>query len=194
MPTGPAVRSWNGIDIPAPGPWAIDPDRSRVEFVIRYLVASRVRGRFQRFSGTIEVADGPEDTRLEVEIEADSVETRIRSLDRLLRSRRFLDPERFPVLRFRSTGLEVMGNTKFRIPGELTVRDVTHPVSLDARFSGFPGNPPRALFRASAEIDRTDFGITWHRLLEIQGWLVRRRMRVELEIEASRSPESDRRP
>jgi polyisoprenoid-binding protein YceI len=194
MPTGPAARSWNGIDIPAPGPWAIDPDRSRVEFVIRYLVSSRVRGRFQKFSGIIEVAERPEDTRLEVEIDAGSVQTRIRPLDRLLRSRRFLDPARFPILRFRSTRLQLIGDTRFQLPGEFTVRDVSRSVMLDVQFLGLHADPTVARFRGIAEIDRTDFGITWHRLLEIRGWLVRRRVRVELDIEASLLPESEGRP
>lgn len=178
------VRTWRGIEIPAPGRWVVDSSRSRVEFVIRYLLAARARVRFRRFAGSIDVADRPEDTKLTADVGADSVDTGIRALDRLLRSPRFLDPARFPIIRFRASRLEPTRGSRFVLHGELTVRDVTRPITLDVDYGGILPDPSRAVFRASSEVDRNEFRLTANRLLEIGGWLVRRRMRIDLRIEA----------
>ena len=103
-----------------------------------------------------------------------------------MRSADFLDVERFPEIRFRSTGLVLPGGTKFRVTGDLTIRDVTRPVVLDAEFEGVVKDPwgnTRAVFSAETEIDREDWGMNWNVALEAGGWLVSKELKVELEVE-----------
>jgi len=170
-----------------PGVWDIDPSHSNVEFAARHLF-SRVRGRFTEFAGTIEVGADPTQSAAEVTIQAVSIETNHDQRDEHLRSPEFLDAARFPALTFRSSGVrEFDGRQALRLDGDLTIRDVTKPVSLDVEFLGWSDDPwggKRAGFSARTEIDRDDFGANWNVVLETGGLLVGKRVQVELEIEA----------
>jgi polyisoprenoid-binding protein YceI len=170
-----------------PGVWEIDPSHSNVEFVARHL-CSRLRGRFTEFAGTIEVGADPMQSAAEVTIQAASIESNHDGRDERLRSADFLDTARFPALTFRSSGVrEFDGRQALRLDGDLTIRDVTKPVSLAVEFLGWSEDPwggRRAGFSARTEIDRDDFGANWNVVLETGGVLVGKRVQVELEIEA----------
>lgn len=174
--------------IPAAGTWVIDPVHSNLGFVARYLMVTKVRGHFNDFSGTIHIADGPELSSVEVTITAASIDTENEMRDNHLRSPDFLDVERFPTLQFKSTKVEQTGDNELRVIGDLTIRDVTRPVVLEATFEGatsdLMGNS-RVAFSATTEIDREDFGITWNQTLETGGVLVGRKIRIELETLAT---------
>jgi polyisoprenoid-binding protein YceI len=175
-----------------PGVWDIDPSHSSVEFVARHLI-SRVRGRFTDFAGTIEVGANPIQSVTEVTIQAVSIDTNNNERDEHMRGPEFLDAARFPLLTFRSSGTrDFDGRQALRLDGDLTIRDVTKPVSLDVEFLGCSDDPwggKRAGFSARTEIDRDDFGANWNVVLETGGLLVGKRVQVELEIEALlRSP------
>ncbi|MBN2623130.1 MAG: polyisoprenoid-binding protein, partial [Acidimicrobiales bacterium] len=157
------------------GTWDIDPSHSSVEFVARHLVA-RIRGRFADFTGTIEIGADPTDSAVEATIRAASLDTYVGPRDQNLRAAEYLDVERFPTLTFRSSAVHgVDGDRAFRLDGDLTIRDVTRPVSLDLEYLGCGDDPwggTRAGFSARTEIDRDDFGVRGNVVLETGGLLV----------------------
>jgi polyisoprenoid-binding protein YceI len=175
------------VSLPPAGTWAFDPNHTSVEFVARHML-SKVRGRFNAYEGAIVIAERPEDSSVVVEIDAASIETKSDIRDNHLRSPDFLDVERFPRLTFRSTEVRPTGRSAFRLVGDLTIRDVTRPVVLDAEFLGWgpgpqPDSPTKAFFSASTEIDREAWGLTWNVAVETGGWLVGRKVRIEIETE-----------
>ncbi len=140
----------NGVEAPAPGDWNIDPAHSELAFIARYLMVTKVRGGFTDFSGTLHIAEKPEESWVEITIKAASIDTGTPDRDKHLRSADFLDVERFPELRFKSTKVELTGGMNLTVTGDLTIRDVTKPVVLDAEFQGIARDPwggTRAAFR-----------------------------------------------
>jgi polyisoprenoid-binding protein YceI len=182
-----AIRTFEGFELPAPGDWQIDPVHTSVEFVARHLMVSKVRGRFTGLEGTIHVAGTPAESWVAVEIDPASVESGDEQRDAHLRSPDFFDVERYPEIRFRSTRLEGESPGHFLVHGDLTVRGVTRPVTLDVEYAGVKPDPwggLRAGFSATTEVDREDFGLTWNVALETGGVLVGKKARLEFEIEA----------
>lgn len=174
-----------------PATYQIDVSHSRLTFRIRHLV-SRVEGRFDRWSGTL-VSD-PTDFRsgrVEVEIETASISTGNAARDNDLRSGNFFQADSFPVIRFRSTGVEQQG-ARLQVHGELTIRGVTRPVTLEGEFLGrqATANEERLGFEAHTTIDRTDFGVSWNRAVEGGGVLLGDEVRIELTIAAVRELKS----
>ncbi|HXJ67019.1 MAG TPA: YceI family protein, partial [Actinomycetota bacterium] len=125
-----ATRVQGGIEIPAVGTWEVDPAHSRLGFVARHLMVTKVRGHFDVFGGTITVGERPEDSTVEVRVDTASITTGSADRDDHLRSGDFLEVERFPEMTFRSTKVERAGETGLRLEGELTVKDVTKPVTF----------------------------------------------------------------
>lgn len=171
----------------APGIWDIDRDHSNVEFVTRHLL-SRVRGRFTEFTGAINVDPDPARSFVEVAIQAASINTNHDERDAHLRNADFLDVERFPVLSFHSTSIgRPDADDRFRVIGDLTIRDVTRPFLLDAWYLGSSEDPwggTRAAFSARSEVDREDFGLSWNVVLETGSLLIGKKVQIEAEIEA----------
>ena len=181
------VRIIDGVEAPAPATWQIDPAHSELAFVARYLMVTKVRGVFREFSGTFHIEEKPEDSWAEVTIQAASIDTGTEDRDNHLRSADFLDVERFPELRFRSTKIELTGGMGLRVTGDLTIRDVTKSVVLDAEYQGMAKDPwggTRTAFSATTEINREDFGASWNVALEAGGWLVSKTIRIEIEAQA----------
>lgn len=183
------TKAPEGLDLPVAGTWDIDPSHSAVAFSARHLMVAKVRGRFAKFSGALHVDEVPERSWAEVEIEAASIDTGEPTRDAHLRSPDFLDVEHYPVLRFKTAGLERTAGAQFRLTGELTIREATHPIALDVTYEGATTDPwggTRAAFTATTEIDREEFGITWNQVLEAGGWVVGKKAKIEIEIEAIR--------
>ncbi|HEX9122702.1 MAG TPA: YceI family protein [Actinomycetota bacterium] len=181
-----ATREVQGVLLPAVGVWELDPQHTTVEWVARHML-TKVRGRFRTFSGAIEVAEVPERSKVQVDMDAASIDSSTPDRDTHLRSADFLDVERFPKLTFRSSKLRPTGQNTFDLEGELTIKDVTRPVTLQTEYLGLHDTPwgtKVAAFSAATEIDREDFGLTWNVAIETGGWLVARQVRIELEIEA----------
>jgi polyisoprenoid-binding protein YceI len=146
------------------GTWEIDPVHSEVSFVVRHMVVSKVRGRFDRFSGTIVTDEDLARSSVNVTIDATSINTNEPNRDNHVRSADFLDVENFPNITFRSTAVRSEGG-EFFIDGELTIRGATRLVTLDVEVNGFTPDPyggTRAGFSASTEIDRQDFGVSYN--------------------------------
>lgn len=183
------TRTVAGHPFPQPGTYAVDLSHSSVEAIARHLVVSKVRGRFSTFSGSITVGEGIEDSRVEVEIDASSIDTRSADRDAHLRSPDFLDVEQHPVLRFRSTSVEAGPGALWLVHGELEIRGVRRPVTLETVYEGTLANPwgqEVAVFSAKTEIDREDWGITWNAALETGGVLVGQKLKIEIELQAQK--------
>jgi polyisoprenoid-binding protein YceI len=181
-----AVREIEGITLPPAGTYAFDKGHTQVEFIGRHML-TKVRGRFTGFDGSITIGERPEDSRVEVEIEAASIQTNLEMRDNHLKSEDFLDVERFPELAFRSTEIRLTGGNSFLIVGDLTIRDVTREVVLDAVFEGWgPGaqGGVMAAFSATTEIEREDWDMTWNMAVETGGLLVGKTARIEISVEA----------
>jgi polyisoprenoid-binding protein YceI len=146
------------------GTWEIDPAHSEVSFVVRHLVVSKVRGRFDRFSGTIVTDQDLGRSSVTVVVDASSINTNEPNRDNHVRSADFLDVESFPDITFRSTAVRSDGG-RFYVDGELTIRGATRPVTLDVEVNGFTPDlrgGTRVGFSASTEINRADFGVSYN--------------------------------
>lgn len=190
MATQTATRTIDGVEAPRAGTWTIDAAHSSVEVIARHLMLAKVRGRFGSFAGEIVVGDTPEDSGVEVTIDAASIDTGEPKRDEHLRSPDFLDVENHPTLTFRSTEVRRTGERTLEVDGDLTIRGVVRPVTLDVEYLGVTQDPwgnTRAAFSATTEIDREEFGITWNQALETGGVMVGRKLKVELEVSAVHS-------
>jgi polyisoprenoid-binding protein YceI len=173
--------------LPTPGTWTFDKAHTRLEFVARHML-SKVRGRFTEFDGTVTIAERPEDSHVEVEMQAASLATDTSMRDDHLRSDDFLEVETYPTLTFRSTELRPTGENTFELVGDLTIKDITREVVLDAEFNGWgpgmtPDRPPLAAFSARTEINREDWDMTWNVAVETGGFLVSKKVQIEIETE-----------
>jgi polyisoprenoid-binding protein YceI len=183
----PNTRIINGVVAPAPGDWELDVAHTNLMFVARYMMLTKVRGRFNSFQGTIHVAERPEDSWAEVTIDAASIDTDNETRDNHLRSADFLDLENNPKITFRSTKVEFLGDNELRVTGDLTIRGVSHEVTLDTEYLGAERDPwgqTRIGFAAKTEIDREQFGVNWNQVLETGGVLVGKRAQIEIEAQA----------
>lgn len=167
--------------------YAIDPAHTAVEFVIRHLMITRVRGRFAGVSGSIEVGpDSDVPTFVQARIEAATIDTREPQRDAHLQSADFLEVEKYPALEFLSTRIEGTAR-EFTIHGNLTIHGVTRQVALNTQFEGRVSDPwggQRIGYRASTTINRKDFGLTWNAALETGGVMVGDEVRIELDVQA----------
>jgi polyisoprenoid-binding protein YceI len=177
--------------IPVAGVYEIDGTHTAVEFVARHLKIATVRGRFRDIAGRITIAEEPEDSHVEVEIGAASLDTGNNVRDAHLRSADFFEVERYPTIRFRSTSVRALPDAAWEMVGDLTIRDTTRPVSLQVGFDGADVSPlgdERIGFSAATEVNREDFGLTWNGALETGGVLVGKTVRIELAVQAIATP------
>jgi polyisoprenoid-binding protein YceI len=170
--------------------WQIDPAHSSVEFAVRHLMISTVRGRFGSVSGTVKGLDGgttpPE---LDVSIDVSSIDTRQSQRDEHLRSADFFDAAKFPTITFRARRVDGDIGKSFRLVGDLTIRGVTREVALDVESQGRGADPwggYRAGFSATGKLDRRDFGLTWNQLLEAGGFAVGDEIKLTVDAELTR--------
>jgi polyisoprenoid-binding protein YceI len=171
----------------AAGTWTVDRDTSSVNFKVRHIGLSNVRGRFNRFDATLTVGESVDDTRVEATIELSSVDTNQPDRDAHLLSTDFFSAEQHPLMTFRSTGVRVTGESSCELDGELTLNDVTRPVTLDVEFLGvevFPvDGTTRAGFSATTTVNRDDFGIDFNTPLGIDRFALGKKVPVELELQ-----------
>jgi polyisoprenoid-binding protein YceI len=188
------LRTHDDREIPVAGVYTIDPAHTSVEFVGRHLMITKVRGRFPEVSGTITIEEEPQHSRVDVEIKVASVETGNSDRDNHLRSPDFFDVEQYPAITFRSTNVEATRGGTWAVTGDLTVRDVTRPVTLQVDFDGAGASPigdERISFSAATEVDREDWGLTWNMALETGGVLVGKKARIELNVQAVAVPPAE---
>jgi polyisoprenoid-binding protein YceI len=181
------TRTVNGVEYPAVGTYVIDPSHTELGFAVRHMAVSKVRGRFDAFEGTIEIAEDPADSKVSVTIESGSVDTRDETRDAHLRTNDFFDAENHPTWTFVSTAIRPEGPTEFEVDGDLTIRGVTRPVTLDSTFEGVVTDPygnHRIGFSGSTTINRNDFGVSFGAVLEAGGLVVANKVELQIEAEA----------
>jgi polyisoprenoid-binding protein YceI len=174
------------LALPLPGKYEIDPIHTTVEFVARHML-SKVRGRFTEFSGAIEVADDPQNSGVNVEIKVGSVQTNSEQRDGHLKSGDFFDLEKFPVISFASKAVRATGNDSFELDGDLTIKGVTKPVTLTGEYLGSGTDlQGGTVLGASARttINREEWGMTWNMAVEAGGFMVSKKIELEIEVEA----------
>ena len=171
-------------------PWQIDTAHSRVEFGVKHMMFTTVKGRFTDVDATILLdEENPNDSSVEVEIDAESIDTAAQDRDTHLRSGDFLDVENHPKITFRSKRIEgasFQEGEHFEVIGDLTIRGTTREVELDATFEGRGRDPwgqEKAAFTAETTIDRHDYGLTWNQALETGGVLVGREVRITIDAQ-----------
>ncbi len=175
--------------LPETGTWNLDPAHSSIEFVARHLMVTKVRGGFGTFSGTIEIADNPTESVIDIEVDMGSVVTGSADRDGHLTSADFFDVENHPKMTFVSTSIIDKGDG-YQVTGDLTVKGVTNPMTLDAEYLGVMTDPwgnAKAAFSASGEVNREDWGLTWNAPLEAGGVLVSKNAKIEIEVQAARA-------
>ncbi len=180
-----ALKQFEGVELPPAGTYTIDPAHTSVEFVVRHLL-SKARGRFTSFSGQAEVGETPETSSVTVEIDAASVDTNQEMRDNHLRSGDFFLTEEHPTITFRSTGIRPTGGNTFALDGDLTIRGITKPVTLDAEFVGTGATmdgTPMLGFSAKTTVDREDWDITWNAALETGGMLLGKKVDLVIDVE-----------
>jgi polyisoprenoid-binding protein YceI len=167
--------------------WNLDPAHTLVEFSAKHLMISTVKGRIAGVEGAIALDEAdPTNSSVEVTLDAKTLDTRIEPRDQHLRSADFLDVEKFPTIKFKST--EIQGDEQnFKLTGDLTIRDVTRPITLDVTYEGRTKDPwggERVGFSATGKLDRRDYGLTWNVLLESGGLTVSNDIKIQVEVEA----------
>ncbi len=158
--------STTGVQIPGyiAGTWAIDPVHSEVSFVVRHMMVSKVRGRFDTFEGTIVTAEDPLASSVTATVDVSSINTGQEQRDAHIRSADFFEAEKHPTMTFTSTGVRADGGN-FLLDGDLTIRGTTKPVTFKLEISGFGPDAyggTRAGFSATTEINRHDFGVSFN--------------------------------
>jgi polyisoprenoid-binding protein YceI len=184
--TPTATRILAGTELPAPGRWQVDPGHTEVAFIGRHFMLTKVRGRFAGVTGAIVVAEEPGESTAEVTIDMASVESGSQARDDHLRSPDFFDVTRYPAATFagRTAGWQ---GTRGQLAGNLTIRGITRPVTLQAEYLGYVADPwggQRAIFTAQGTLNREDWGLTWNMPLDGGGLLVSKDIRIEIEAEA----------
>jgi polyisoprenoid-binding protein YceI len=185
--TAPGSRVVDGRVVPDVGVWEIDPSHQAFEFVARHLMA-KVRGRFPAVQGAATIAERPEDSTLEIEIDANSIDTQDETRDAHMRSDDFFGVEDHPTISFRSTAVRPgKDENHWQVDGDLTIKGTTRPVTVDLEFLGSSldpwGNQRIGFSGVVPEVNREDWGLTWNTPLETGGFLLSKSVRLEIEAE-----------
>lgn len=170
------------------GDYTIDPAHSSIGFTVRHAMVTNVRGSFGDHEGVLTL-DGsdPSKSSASIDVRIASVDTGIADRDGHLVSADFFDAETFPLMTFRSTSAEQLGGDTYRVTGDLTIKDVTRPLSIDLEFNGSAtdvyGNE-RVGFEGGTDILRSDWGLTWNAALETGGVMVSDKVKLSFDISA----------
>ena len=175
--------------------WTLDPAHSQIEFAVKHMMVTTVRGQFRQFTTEVDFdEEHPERSSVVAHIDVFSIDTGMAARDAHLRSADFFEAETFPELTFRSTSIKARGDG-YKIEGDLTIRGETRPVTLDAEIGGVVANMQggrRAAFNATTRISRKAWGLTWNVALESGGFLVGDEIKITLDmavLQAEAAPE-----
>jgi len=173
--------------------WQLDKAHSSINFSVRHMMISTVRGRFEEFDGTFEVNESnPAQSKIDVEIQTASINTKEAQRDAHLRSPEFFDVEKYPAITFKSKRVQQVDRQHVRLIGDLTIKNVTKEVTLDVEYLGQAKSPwgtTNAGFTAQTKINRKDWGLTWNVALETGGVLVGEEITITIELELVKQPE-----
>ena len=167
--------------------WAVDPSHSHVEFAAKHMMISTVRGRFEKFDVALDLDDqDPTRAAVEVTIDVNSLTTNEARRDAHLKSPDFFDAETYPTITFRGNQITQVGDGKYKLTGDLTVKNETHPVTLTVTEEGRGKDPwgnQRIAFSGEATLNRKDWGLNWNVALETGGWLVGDQIKLSVDVE-----------
>ena len=170
------------------GTYTIDVAHSRIGFVARHAMVTKVRGAFNDFEGTATIdGDNPENSSASVTLQVASIDTRQPQRDEHLRTNDFLDAAQYPTITFTSTAIKHVGGNDFEVTGDLTIKGVTKQITIPLEFQGAATDPfgnKRIGFEGSIQINRSDYGVTYNAALETGGVLVSDKITLEFEISA----------
>ncbi|WP_299527355.1 YceI family protein [uncultured Streptomyces sp.] len=172
--------------LPAPGDWEIEPTHSQIGFTARHIGMARIHGRFNSFAGAVRIADRMEDSAMHVIMDASSIDTNVQMRDDHLRSADFLDVARYPTLEFYSERFVHRGGTRWGVTGALTLHGVSRTVTLDTQYIGLGHGlegEARAACRATTELHREDFTLTWQTMLAKGIAVVGSSIAIDLDIQ-----------
>ena len=186
--TGITTGTTTGLAMPA-GTWTVDPTHTRIGFVARHMMVTKVRGSFAEFTASVEIAEDPFRSSLSAEVRMASIDTGNPDRDQHLRTNDFFDVEQYPTMRLQATGFE-QADGGLRMHADLTIKGVTRPVVFDLEFDGVGQDPwggTRAGFAATTTINRKEWGIEWNAPLEAGGVLVGEKVLIELDVQLVKS-------
>ncbi len=176
------------------GTYTIDSTHSRIGFVARHAMVTKVRGSFNEFEGSGHFdAENPAGSELRLTIQTASIDTRNADRDAHLKSNDFFDMETYPAITFASTAVEQVNEDNYRVTGDLTIKGVTKPVTVDFEYTGSAVDPygnTRIGFEGKTTINRKDWGVNWNAALEAGGVLVSEKVVLEFEVSAIRTPDA----
>ena len=181
------TREYEGTVIPVAGTYAFDATHTQIGFWVRHMMVAKVRGRFAPPTGTFTIADDPAQSKVEVEVDWTTIDTNDPNRDAHLRSADFLDEAKKPTLRFVSTSVRHASGDNWVLEGDLTINDITKPVTLDLEVNGVGQDPwgnVKVGFTATTVVNREDFGLTYNAALETGGVLIGKEIHVEIDVEA----------
>ena len=173
------------------GNYTIDPSHSHIGFTARHAMVTKVRGSFNEYEGAGYFdSEDPTKSKLELTIQADSIDTGNADRDNHLRGNDFFDMETHPEIRFVSTQVESLGDERYRVTGDLTIKGATKPVSVEFDYTGTAVDPfgnQRIGFEGRTTINRKEWGVNWNAALEAGGVLVSEKVNLEFEVSAIKS-------
>lgn len=171
--------------------WSIDPAHSEIHFKVKHLVISTVTGSFEKFEGSVEASsDDFSDAEVEFSADVNSINTNQPDRDAHLKSPDFFDAAKYPNLTFKSTNFKKVGDSKFEMTGDLTIRGTSRQVTFDTEFGGTVKDPwgnIKAGFEINGKINRKEFGLTWSALTETGNMVVADEIKIHVNVELVKS-------
>lgn len=179
--------------------WEIDPAHSSIEFSVKHMMVTTVKGLFEKVKGTVDLDEKDlAKSTVDVTIDLASVNTRNQERDAHLRSADFFEVEKFPTATFRSTKIQKVGKNRLKVHGDLTLHGVTKPVVLDVDGPSSPNQTPYGTMvrgvHATTKLDRKDFGLTWNKTLDSGGVLVGNEVALDFNVEIVAKPATAAKP
>ncbi len=172
--------------------WEIDASHSQATFSVKHMMVSTVRGHFKVLSGHLQIDEqNPQNSWVEAQVDAASIDTRDERRDGHLRSADFFDVQTYPTITFKSTRVEHISGNEYNVTGDLAMHGVTRPVTFKAEYFGQGKNPwglTVAGLSAKTKINRKDWGLNWNQTLETGGWLVSEDVTIEIDLETVQKP------
>ena len=182
------TRDYEGSTIPVAGTYVFDAAHTHVGFSVRHMMVAKVRGTFAAPTGSFTIAEDPKASSVEVELDWSTVDTGEPNRDNHLRSGDFFNVEKYPTVTFRSTGVKHIKGDNWSLFGDLTIQDVTLPVTLELEVNGVGRDPygnVKVGFSATTKINREDFGLTYNAVHETGGVMVGKEITVDIDVEAA---------
>lgn len=174
--------------------WLLDKSHTKIQFSARHMIISEVTGHFSDYELKMNADDGFEDAEVELDVNTASIDTGITDRDNHLKSADFFDVEKFPKMVFKSRKTEKLNEGKFKVTGDLTIKDVTKPIDLDVTYGGTIKDPwgnIRAGFRLQGTVNRFDYGLKWNALMETGGAVVSKNINITCDVEVTKQPDSN---